>query len=197
MVRHQSDTGSSAAAVLGPLQRTTALWFPAVLQRVLPHHLTVHLMTNNREKHWKPSNVRSLGRTYHLTMSPLGLLSFHISCVLGHVSSLTKVEKKIALLWVSRPANSQSKKVLLLLTRAPHPSGAPSWNTITKDWLCYSWETQKCLLHNSNIVSYTQGELGEKIRKQMIGTSLQEKKETSQTRSALLCVFWQDTVPFN
>lgn len=45
--------------------------------------------------------------------------------------------------------------------------------------------------------SYTQGELGEKIRKQMIGTSLQEKKESSQTRSALLCVFWQDTVPFN
>lgn len=163
MVRHQSDTGNSAAAVLGPLQRTTALWFPAMLQRVLPHHLTVRIMTKNREKHWKPSNGRSLGRTYHLTMSPLGLLSLHISCVLGHVSSLTEVEKKIALLWVGRPANSQSKKVLLLLTRAPHPSRAPSWNTITKDWLCYSWETQKCLLHNSNMCPTHRESWGKKL----------------------------------
>lgn len=29
-------------------------------------------------------------------------------------------------------------------------------------------------------VSYTEGELGKKIRKQMIGTSLQKKKEASQ-----------------
>lgn len=42
--------------------------------------------------------------------------------MLGHVSSLAGVKKN----------SSESKKVLFLLTRAVHPSGAPSWNTINK-----------------------------------------------------------------
>lgn len=51
MVQHQSNTGNTTAADVGPLQRTVVQHFPVMLQAVLTHHLAVQLMTNNREKH--------------------------------------------------------------------------------------------------------------------------------------------------
>jgi len=51
MVQHQSNTGSTTAAAVGPLQRTVAQHFQVMLQTVLTHHLAVQPMTNNREKH--------------------------------------------------------------------------------------------------------------------------------------------------
>lgn len=79
-------------------------------------------------------------------MSPLGLLNLHVLCMQGHVCNLTKVKKNST--FISCQASEQSQPENLVASDHSCSSFRGTWtkwNTITKDWLCYSRETQKCL----------------------------------------------------
>lgn len=79
-------------------------------------------------------------------MSPLGLLNPHVLCMQGHVCNLTKVKKNST--FISCQASEQSQPENLVASDHSCSSFRGTWtkwNTVTKDWLCYSRETQKCL----------------------------------------------------
>lgn len=88
-------------------------------------------------------------------MSSLGLLNLHVLCMLVHVCSLTKVKKNSTFISCQASEQSQPENFVASDHSCSSFRGTwTKWNTITKDWLCYSWETQECLPeHNSRMWS--------------------------------------------
>lgn len=119
-------------------------------------------------------------------MSPLGLLNLRILCVQGHVCSLTKVKKNSTFIGCQASEQSQAENLVASDHSCSSFRGTwAKWNTITKDRLCYSRETQECLPeHNSRRWSANRESWGDKNipqSKQTKGKTLQKQKEASWT----------------